>query len=131
MFALHHWHRPMTFSEGAARLAVDLEAVLRNFFRGVRAVSRTRRGQHFPTIRWEVRLCSLSMQAVSGCMVCVAAWGLGGCAGCAWMDSLAVVWRWGAVPLMSCQCCWCRCQAMTALPLRSSAPGRWELVAAG
>ena len=63
MFALHHWHKPMTFSDGAARLATDLEAVLRNFFRSVRAVSRTRRGQHFPTIRWEVGnasgLCSI------------------------------------------------------------------------
>ena len=54
MFALHHWHKPMTYSEAAARLAGDLEAVLRNFFRSVRALTRTRRGQHFPTIRWQV-----------------------------------------------------------------------------
>ena len=54
MFALHHWQRPMTFNDNAMRLATDLEAVLRNFFRSVRALARTRPGQASLVTRWQV-----------------------------------------------------------------------------
>ena len=55
MFALHHWQRPMTFNTNAIRLGCDLEAVLRNFFRSVRALARPRQQQAAVVTRWQVR----------------------------------------------------------------------------